>query len=427
GGGLAGVACGWLLDGVADAVLFESRPSLGGHAHTIPVVVGNQTILVDVGAQFFSPGPHPTYSKLLEVIGLTKPSDPARDATLEAEMSITVMGAGTTTPRFVSPATNRSWPIFVSWNRDALIAFFLFAVAAREFTRDGDWLVPLETWLSALPVRQEQREGLLLPLVSAMVGCSIEQARSLSARSALVFVGEALPDNLLEPFVYRHSLVGLQGNVRFLAGISGNLTTHVGSPVAWVRRLPQGGFSIRNAAGVVENVDVVIFATPPFVTRLLLPSGPGRLKASLLLRQFEYFRTEISIHRDPVYMPQNPFLWSAYNPRVDGDFCEASVWYGALRPVEEGQLPLILFKSWATARRERPTQEIFRRGFLHPWITPDFIRTERLLAACQGQGGVWFAGSYSREVDSQETALLSAMSLVRELAPQAPNLLALES
>jgi predicted NAD/FAD-binding protein len=29
GGGLAGVSCAWLLDGVADAVLFESRTDLG--------------------------------------------------------------------------------------------------------------------------------------------------------------------------------------------------------------------------------------------------------------------------------------------------------------------------------------------------------------------------------------------------------------
>ncbi len=36
GGGIAGVSCAWLLDGVAQAVLFEARPVLGGHAHTIP-------------------------------------------------------------------------------------------------------------------------------------------------------------------------------------------------------------------------------------------------------------------------------------------------------------------------------------------------------------------------------------------------------
>lgn len=306
GGGLAGLACGWLLDGVADVVLFEDRPTLGGHAHTIAVEVGNQNILVGVGAQFFGPGPHPTYSKLLELIGLTNPGNPAEDATLPSEISITVMGAGETRPRFVSPAAGRSWPLLAAWNRDALLAFFIFAFAARDFTEDGDSLVPLDTWLSALPVGEAAREKLLLPLVGAMVGSSIEEARGLSAKSALAFVGPALPDNPLAPFVYNHSLVGLGGNVRFLAGIGGNLTAHLGSPVTSVHPLPQPLFAIRNAAGALEIVDQVILATPPYVTRFLHPRIPALRRIRWLLRRFEYFRTEIVIHRDPAYMPQTP-------------------------------------------------------------------------------------------------------------------------
>jgi uncharacterized protein len=427
GGGLAGVSCAWLLDGVADAVLFESRSSLGGHAHSIPVTVGSGALFVDVGAQFFSPGPHPTYAKLLDVIGLTTPGDPDHDETFESEMSITVTEAGRKQPRFLSPGTHRWWPTLVPWNRDGLLAFAVFALAARRFAREGDWLVPLDQWLRRLPVREEAREKLLLPLSSAMIGCSIEQARGLSARSVLVFVGQALGGSGLSPIRYNQSLLGLGGNVQFLAGISGNLTTHLGSPVSRVRRLLHGGFRIENAEGVVENVDAVVFATPPYVTRDLLPPAPDLLGASHWLGKLEYFPTEISIHRDPVYMPKNRGFWSAYNALVDGDHAEASVWYGAFRSAPDGEDPLMLFKSWATARAREPKEEIFRRSFLHPRITPDFIEAERRLAAFQGREGVWFAGSYTLEVDSQETALVSAMNVVRELDPQAPNLLALES
>ncbi len=427
GGGLAGVASAWLLDGVADAVLFESRPILGGHAHTIPIEVGNRTLQVDVGSQFFAPGPHPTYSKLAELIGLTKPGEPEGDATLESEMTMTVLDAGEARPRFVSPAAKRSWPILAPWNRSALLAYFVFALAARRLTQRGDWLVPLDEWLSSLPVAPEERERLLLPLVSGTVGCSIEEARALSARSAMVFIGLALPKNLLAPVLYRHSLLGLGGNVQFLASLSGNLTTHLGSPVTSVDRLPQGGFSIRNAGGVVELVDVVIFATPPYVTRNLLPPLLGLSRARQLLSRFEYFRTEIAIHRDPVYMAENRRFWSAYNSLIDATHCEASIWYGALEPAPSSEDPLMLFKSWATARSRAPEEELFRREFLHPFVSPEFIETERLLSAYQGRAGIWYAGSYTLEVDGQDTALLSAMRVVRELDPQAPNLLALEA
>jgi predicted NAD/FAD-binding protein len=425
GGGLSGVSCAWLLDGVADAVLFESRPQIGGHSHTIPVDVNGDTIQVDVGAQFFSPGPHPTYSKLLELIGLTSPVDPEADETFESEMSITVTGAGEDSPRFLSPASKRYWPILAPWNRRALLAFFVFALAGKRLTKNGDWLLTLDDWLSALPVRPEEREGLLLPLVAGTVGCSIDQARGLSARSAMVFIGLALPQNLLAPVLYRQSFLGLGGNVQFLAALAGNLTTHVGANVVSVSPLPAGGFSIENADGIVENVDVVVFATPPYVTRLLLPALPGLDPVAPVLEDFSYFPTEIAIHRDPVYMPEKTRHWSAYNTLVDGTHAEASIWYGAFR--QSGGEPLSLFKSWATARTLDPQEEIFRRDFLHPLITPDFIEAGRTLAQYQGQDGVWFAGSYTREVDSQDTALLSAMSVVRELDPLAPNLLALES
>jgi predicted NAD/FAD-binding protein len=337
------------------------------------------------------------------------------------------MGSGDATPRFVSPAEGRSWPILSPWNRRALLAYFRFALAAKRLTRNGDWSLPLDRWLRSLRVNEEEREQLLLPIVSATVGCSIEEARALSARSALVFIGLALPKNLLAPVLYRHSAFGLGGNVRFLAGISGNLTAHIGSPVTTVQRIPEGGFAIENALGVRETVDVLVLATPPYVSRDLLRELPGHRRAISVLDRFEYFPAEIAIHRDPVYMPEDPRFWSAYNALVDGAFSEASIWYGALHPQEAGEAPLPLFKSWATARARAPEQEIVRRAFRHPLVTPDFLAAGRRLARLQGQDGVWFIGSYTREVDGQDTALLSAMSVVRELDPQAPNLLALES
>jgi predicted NAD/FAD-binding protein len=219
GGGVAGVSCAWLLDGVADSVLFESRTTLGGHAQTSPVTVGDREIQVDVGAQFFAAATHPTYTRLVEILGLLDPGRADQDATVEADMTITVTEAGAGRPRF----------------------------------------------------------------------------------------------------------------------------------------------------------------------------------------------------------------WSAFNADRTGDYCEGSIWYGALRPVPPGKAPLSLFKSWATARGEAPREEVFRQAFRHPYITPAFIAAQRRLDVHQGRGGVWFAGSYTGEVDSQETALTSAMGVVQRLDPGAPNLLALQA
>lgn len=420
GGGLAGVSCAWLLDGVADAVVFESRPVLGGHADTLPVDVDGEEIQVDVGAQFFARGPQPTYVKLLEVVGLSA-------ATIEAEMTITITERGRPSPLFVSPSRGRAWTVLPRWNRRSLWAFLVLSLAAKRFTRRGDWSMAVEPWLARLPVAEEERENVLLPLLSAMIGCTIDETRGLSARGALVFIGKALPDRLLDPFRYGNSRYGLGGNVARIAGASGNLTAHLGSPVASVRRRQGGGFRVRNEAGVSEDVDVLVFAAPPYATRALLHRLPGFHRTSETLASFAYFPSEISIHRDPIYMPAEARFWSAYNPLRDGGRCEASVWYGALRPVAPGRAPLALFKSWATDRRVAPSAEIHRRRFLHPLVTPGFLDAQARLEGFQGLGGVWFAGSYTTEVDSQESALVSAVRVVRRLAPEAPNLLALDA
>ena len=49
--------------------------------------------------------------------------------------------------------------------------------------------------------------------------------------------------------------------------------------------------------------------------------------------------------------------------------------------------------------------------YRHLLPTPATIRAQSALRATQGQGGVWFAGGYTRPYDSQETALLSAIDV----------------
>ena len=84
-----------------------------------------------------------------------------------------------------------------------------------------------------------------------------------------------------------------------------------------------------------------------------------------------------------------------------------------------------LFKSWATARARPVSEPLAEAEFRHALITPEYLTAQARLSALQGVHGPWFAGSYTRDVDLQETALLSAVEVVRRLAPGAPNLLRL--
>jgi predicted NAD/FAD-binding protein len=424
GGGLAGVATAWLLDGAAEVVLFESRTALGGHAHTVSVDVAGEPFVVDVGAQFVAGGPHPTYMRLLEHLGLLDPAAPEDDQTTDVEMTITVSQAGAARPIFLSPAPGRAWTLLAPWNLPSLAAFAVFRRAALRLVRRNDWSTAVGDWLDGLPIGLEAREGLILPLLAAMVGCTNDQARTLSALGAVFFIAKALPDRPLDPVRYANSDIGLGGNVAAMAAACGSLTVSLAAPIAGLAALPGGGYRLHAEGGAVEDVDLLVLATPPDAAAALLGGLPGHDGTAALLGQFEYFEAEVSVHRDPAYMPVRRRHWSSYNVLVEDGRAEASVWYGALRPAADGTAPLV-FKSWASARSAGPADEIVRRAFRHPLVSPAFLQRQAQLVPRQGAGGVFLAGSYTREVDSQESALVSAIEAARRIAPGAPNLLAL--
>ncbi|MBB5857596.1 ATP-binding protein [Amycolatopsis umgeniensis] len=50
------------------------------------------------------------------------------------------------------------------------------------------------------------------------------------------------------------------------------------------------------------------------------------------------------------------------------------------------------------------------------------VRARAVLDKAQGHGGIHFAGHYLQDIDSQESALTSAIATVRHLAPESPRL-----
>jgi len=74
-----------------------------------------------------------------------------------------------------------------------------------------------------------------------------------------------------------------------------------------------------------------------------------------------------------------------------------------------------LWKSWIT-HRAPPQQVLASADFLHFAPSPAAIKAQRVLATQQGRNGLWFAGGYTLPFDSQETALLSALTVAEGFA-----------
>lgn len=419
GGGMAGVSLAWLLDGECDVVLLEARESLGGNVQSVGVELDGHTFAVDMGAQYFHPGPYPTYVKLLSGLGLYPPS-PTNGQSRPFVASITLDAVSEPTPRFLSPVLpKRVWPVSAFWNWAGIRAFTagLGAAKKREL-ESADWMLTLGAWLPSLGLTRAQWEGMLLPWAASLFSGNIEQARGLSARAAMIFAAKALPDNPFDPIVYYTLTRGMSEALRRMAAQFSTVQVLTRAAVAGIIREPQGGFRLQceDARGLFVD-DLVLASSGPATVSLLngLPGAEAQLAA---LRRIEFHDARLVLHTDPVYAPPDRNHWSFLNCRVDGPCCEASMWLATVLAAPqptEAKLPrptaAQLWKSWVTHRTREPRHILRESRFQHMLPTTESIRAQDELHGLQGRDGLWIAGGYTQPYDAQETALLSALQV----------------
>jgi uncharacterized protein len=413
GGGMAGVSLAWLLDSECDVILLEARPSIGGNVQTIEVDVDGQTVVVDVGAQYFHPGPYPTYTALLTHLGLYPPRSTGPSPSHAFPASITVSADGERTPRFVSPVLpDRVWPLFAPWNEAGIVAFATaFGAAKRREQQNASWALTLEDWLPTLGLPRAQWEATLLPWAASLFSGSIDQARGLSARAAMIFAAKALPANVLDPVLYYVLNPGMGEVLRRMLVQLSTVEVVTGAAVRQVVREPPGRFTIACDNGRVVTVDDLVLAASGPGTLQLLEGLPGTWVQQAALRSIEFHDARVALHTDPVYASPDPRLWSFLNCDVHGGFCEASMWLATVLADVPPLTAAKIWKSWVTHREQQPTEILHEAEFRHMLPTPGTLFAQSVLRAWQGRGGIWFAGGYTLAFDSQETALLSALSV----------------
>ncbi len=411
GGGMAGVSLAWLLDGQRDVVLLEAQPALGGNVQTIPLNVGGQVYAVDVGAQYFHPNLYHYYVQLLTMLGLWPPALQQAHA---FPASITVFAEGEANPRFVSPIVpERLWPVFAPWNWDGLGAFAIgFDAAKKREQQRADWGLTLGAWLPSLGLSRRQWEDMLLPWAASLFTGSVEQARGMSARAAMIFAAAAVPDNALDPVVNYVLNRGMAEPLRRMAAQMQHVEILTGAAVASIARNPQGGFLIVCADGRQRQVDDLVLASSGPSSLKLAQGIPGTSALQSVLGGIEFANTRIAIHSDPAYAPPDPNHWSFLNCQAHGEFCEASMWLApVLTASPSPQTGLKLWKSWVTHRGQPPANTLHESNFRHMVPSIASLKAQAGLLDVQGRDGIWIAGGYTFPYDSQETALLSALNI----------------
>ena len=424
GGGMAGVSVAWLLDGQRDVVLLESRDTIGGNVQTLDVELDGHHFAVDMGAQFFHPGPYPVYTALLKSLNLFPPEVAAPPPSHAFPASITLENPSELTPRFVSPIIpTRLWPISEGWNLPGLQAFFIAFNAARAREQnDESWSLTLGDWLPTLGLSQAQWEGMILPWAASLFSGDIEQARGMSARAAMLFAAKALPENLTEQVVYYVLRNGLIEPMLRMLDQCSTVEVLTNAVVSSVSRGGGRRFTVRCADGRSFAVDDVVFAASGPATLQLLDGVPGSKAQQSTLRGIEFHHARLALHTDPIYAPANSMYWSFLNCQLQGaSFCEASMWLADVVSGAPAATAAKLWKSWTTHRQLQPTQVLHQADYMHMLPTPATIQAQTDTRLLQGRTGLWFAGGYLFPYDAQETALLSALEVVNGLNGGSPR------
>ncbi|ADB50740.1 FAD-dependent oxidoreductase [Conexibacter woesei] len=413
GGGVAGLTTAWLLAGTHDVVVLEARGRLGGNVRDADVEIDGAELRIDAGAQHISPELFPRFARLLELLELDGDLIPA-------PQSFTLAVEGMPRPLVVTPHTRADgWPREIVADGPEGAAFVAFVTRAVELeAQDASWEIPLADVVEAIPATTEQREQLMYAACAALVGCRVEEAPSLSARGATALLARVPPGTAPdEAPLWRNLPGGLGRVVVALADAVPNGDARVGAPVAQIRA--EGtGFALRDGAGGAHQVDHVVLALPPLAAAELLDPLAGSGDLVDALRAFRYAPVEIGIHREPLFMPARRAHWSTYNISVHDGWSDVTIWLGPTHGVD-------LFKSWI-ANRSVPDDELLaREAFEHLCVTPAAVRARRTIAPRQAQGGISFAGHHLVDVESQESAVASAVEVARRLAPASPRLDAL--
>jgi predicted NAD/FAD-binding protein len=115
-------------------------------------------------------------------------------------------------------------------------------------------------------------------------------------------------------------------------------------------------------------------------------------------------------------MPSDEKRWSVINIRHDGVHSAMTVW----KPWKSATARV--FKSWVTYEPRLPEPLYFTATYDHLKVDLNHFRSQRALAPLQGRNNLWVAGAYTHDVDSHESAIVSAVRIARSLAPESANM-----
>ncbi len=382
GGGISGLAAGWLLSRRHQVTLFEAEPRAGGHSHTVEA----RGQAVDTGFIVYNEATYPNLTALFAHLGVESQPAPMSFA-VSRNRGQFEYGTGSL-GELLAQKRNLLRPRF--WAMlGGLLRFY--RRAPRDLARWGARLetLSLDAYLDAIGCGAAFRDDHLYPMAAAVWSTPAAEVGRYPAAAFLRFCANHGLLSLGARPQWRTVCGGSRDYVARLTPAFDRVA--LGAPVLRLRRQDEGVELVTRAG--TERFDAVVLATHAD-TALGLIADPGAAERDVL-GAFAYARNRVVLHSDATLMPRRRAAWSGWNYLAQGSGAERQLavtyWMNRLQGLDPEQP---LFVTLNPPREPDPATVHGEYVYHHPQFDAAAILAQRQLWSLQGQGGVWFAGAY---------------------------------
>ncbi len=412
GSGIAGLSAAWALSQDAEVHVFEASDYPGGHTHTVDVELDGIRHGVDTGFLVFNERTYPLLIQLFEQLGV---------ATAASEMSFSVQvpgidleWSGSDLNGVFAQRTNLLRPAFWGMLADLL----RFNKLCTQLAVSGDEAAlaqPIGEFLAGQGFGASFRDWYLLPMVACIWSCPTAQMLRFPVRTLIRFCHN---HGLLQ-IANRPQWFTVRGGAKHYveALLPALHHCHLNCAVTAVRRLPDGGVTLHSARGAERFDEVILAGHSDQSLALLQDASPAERR---VLGAVAYQPNQAVLHTDASLLPRRPRAWAAWNyERRAGSPADPSreqvclhYLLNRLQPLP-WQRPVVV--SLNPVRQPDPARVIGRYDYAHPVFDEGAVRAQAQLPTLQGEGGVWFAGAWTR-FGFHEDGLLSGLTVAQRIS-----------
>lgn len=403
GGGAAGLASAWLLEESHEVFLFEQHERLGGHAQTIYISPEHEEkIPIEIGFEFFDATLFPHFTRLLQLLKVKVATYPLTYTFYTADERYKIL---------LPPLRGYKGLLNCSYHGMTLLQFWHVIIFGKKFIRQKNIHATLEEVVGNLWLTQEFKNKFLYPFLSAGWGAPIDDFKKFAAYDIFKWIHRT--SSHCKPELWNEIIEGTSAYIRALAKELTTTQLYTSTPITIIT-YHEKKYTIM-AGSKAYVVDKLIFATNPQNAYELLSRNKVGVHAQPILKNFESFPTLVAVHGDRRFMPRNESDWSVTNVCYDGTASAMTIY----KPWKSKEKPY--FRSWIT-RDILPEPLYALQKFEHQKVTPAYFKAQQELAKVQGTENIWFAGLYTYDIDSHENAIVSALKLAQQLAPESKRL-----